>query len=95
MDIVKPMRNQGFLLFGKAEIIIDMKVKKRHCKNSAFFLSVIITIRTNDAGIVDDGISAAGRTVGFCTFTFASDLGMHFFIVEHCFHNDIPFLFVY
>ena len=28
MDIVKPMRNQGFLLFGKAEMIIDMKVKK-------------------------------------------------------------------
>ena len=73
----------------------DDKPKKRHCFYSAFFLSVIITIGTKNAGIVDDGISAAGRTVGFCTFTFASDPGMHFFIVEHCFHNDIPFLFVY
>ena len=73
----------------------DDKPKKRHCFYSAFFLSVIITIGTKDAGIVNDSISAASRTVGFCTFIFASDSSMHFFKVEHCFHNDIPFLFVY
>ena len=41
MDIVKPMRNQGFLLFGKAEIIIDMKVKKGTVKTVPFFFQLL------------------------------------------------------